>query len=174
MTESPTFLKLCEIKVSLCSKKMTKPYNSLFRNTRENCDDMREKIFEIYNVPYLMMSKPSWCVAKQLIALQHSEWGFRFESWSSKYLFILFIGNYWFNMQNIEILENYPKHMPLECNFIFKPYVQVLTELPWGFSSTLRLMSGKLTSHPSLDIIGHHNHQNLFIWVPVTFHVDVP
>ena len=26
-------------------------------------------------------------------------------------------------MQNIDILENYPKHMPLQCNFIFKPYV---------------------------------------------------
>ena len=33
-------------------------------------------------------------------------------------------------MQNIDILENYPKHMPLQCNFIFKPYVQVFTELP--------------------------------------------
>ena len=33
-------------------------------------------------------------------------------------------------MQNIDILENYPEHMPLQCNFIFKPYVQVFTELP--------------------------------------------
>ena len=30
------FLKLCQIKVSLCSDKMTNPYDPLFRNTREN------------------------------------------------------------------------------------------------------------------------------------------
>ena len=30
----------------------------------------------------------------------------------------------------MDILENYPKHMPLQCNFTFKPYVQVFTELP--------------------------------------------
>ena len=53
VTESPNFFKLCEIKVSLCSKKMTKPYDLLFRNTRENRDNTREKIFKIYNVPYL-------------------------------------------------------------------------------------------------------------------------
>ena len=33
-------------------------------------------------------------------------------------------------MQNIDILENYPKHMPLQCIFIFKPYVQVFMEMP--------------------------------------------
>ena len=33
-------------------------------------------------------------------------------------------------MQNMDILENYPKHMLLQCNFILKPYVQVCTELP--------------------------------------------
>ena len=42
VTESPIFFKLCEIKVSLCSKKMTNPYDPLFRNTREN----RVKILE--------------------------------------------------------------------------------------------------------------------------------
>ena len=32
---------------------MTKAYDPLFRNTRENRYNTREKIFEIYNVPYL-------------------------------------------------------------------------------------------------------------------------
>ena len=36
---------------------MTKPYDPLFRNTRENRDNTREKIFEIYNVPYLEANK---------------------------------------------------------------------------------------------------------------------
>ena len=35
--------KLCEIKVSLCSKKVTKAYDPLFRNARENRDNKREK-----------------------------------------------------------------------------------------------------------------------------------
>ena len=34
-------------------------------------------------------------------------------------------------MQNVEILENYPKNMPLQYNFIFKPYVQVFMDLPF-------------------------------------------
>ena len=59
MTESPIFFKLCEIKVALCTKKMTKAYDPLFRNTRENRDNTREKIFEIYNVPYLVEHQPS-------------------------------------------------------------------------------------------------------------------
>ena len=46
------FFKLCEIKVSLCTKKMTKAYDPLFTNTRENRDNTQGKIFEIYNVPY--------------------------------------------------------------------------------------------------------------------------
>ena len=33
MTESLNFFKLCEIKVSLCSKKMTKLYDPLYRNS---------------------------------------------------------------------------------------------------------------------------------------------
>ena len=33
-------------------------------------------------------------------------------------------------MQNIDILENYLKHMPSQSNFNFKPQVQVFTELP--------------------------------------------
>ena len=45
------FFKLCEIKVSLCSKKVTKAYYPLFRNTLENCDNTWGKIFEI---PYVM------------------------------------------------------------------------------------------------------------------------
>ena len=71
MTESPIFLKLCEIKVSLCSKKMTKPYDPLFRNTRENSDNKRGKIFEINNVglPYLEADRRSRCVAERLKAL---------------------------------------------------------------------------------------------------------
>ena len=48
---------------------------------------------------------------------------------SKTQIFILSIQIYWFNMQNIDILENYPKHMPLQYNFIFKPYVQVFAEL---------------------------------------------
>ena len=43
MTESPIFFKLCEIKVSLCNKEMTKAYDPLFINTRENRDNTREK-----------------------------------------------------------------------------------------------------------------------------------
>ena len=59
MTESPILFKLCEIKVSLCSKKVTKAYDSLFRNTRENYDNTWEKIFEICNVLYLEANKRS-------------------------------------------------------------------------------------------------------------------
>ena len=59
VTESPIFLKLCEIKVSVCSKKVTKAYDPLFRNTRENCDNTWEKIFEICNVLYLEPNKTS-------------------------------------------------------------------------------------------------------------------
>ena len=33
----------------------------------------------------------------------------------------------------------------------------------WGYSSTVRQMSGKLRPHPPLDIIGHHNNQKPFI-----------
>ena len=57
MTVSPNFLKLCEIKVSLCSKKVTKEYDPLFRNTRENRNNTREEIFEICNVPNLEANK---------------------------------------------------------------------------------------------------------------------
>ena len=52
MTESPIFLKLCEIKVSLCSNKMTNPYDPLFRNTRENRVNIR-KIFAAFHTPFL-------------------------------------------------------------------------------------------------------------------------
>ena len=44
LTESPIFLKLCEIKVSLCSNKMTNRYDPLFRNTRENRVNTRDDI----------------------------------------------------------------------------------------------------------------------------------
>ena len=47
MTESPIFLKLCEIKVSLFSNKMTNPYDPLFRNTRENRVNTREDICSV-------------------------------------------------------------------------------------------------------------------------------
>ena len=53
------FFKKCEIKVSLCSKKVTKAYDPLFRNTRENCDNTWEKIFKICNVLYLEANKRS-------------------------------------------------------------------------------------------------------------------
>ena len=53
------FFILCEIKVSLCSKKVTKAYDPLFRNTRENRDNTWEKIFEICNVLYLEANKRS-------------------------------------------------------------------------------------------------------------------
>ena len=71
MTESPIFLKICEIEVALCTKKMTKAYGPLFRNTQENRDNGRKKIFEIYNVPYLAGTNRSWCVAEQLKMLIH-------------------------------------------------------------------------------------------------------
>ena len=41
------FFKLCEIKVSLCSKKVTKAYDPLFRNTRENCVKTRDDICSV-------------------------------------------------------------------------------------------------------------------------------
>ena len=47
MTESPIFLKLCEIKFSLCSKEMTKAYDPLFRNTRETRVKIREDICSV-------------------------------------------------------------------------------------------------------------------------------
>ena len=53
VTESPIFFKLCGIKVPPCTKKKTKAYDPLFRNTRVNRDNTREKIFEIHTVPYL-------------------------------------------------------------------------------------------------------------------------
>ena len=59
VTESPNIFKLCEIKDSLYSNKMTKPYDPLFRNTRDNRDNTKEKIFKIYNVPYLYLDKRS-------------------------------------------------------------------------------------------------------------------
>ena len=38
---------LCEIEVSLCSKNMTKAYDPLFRNTRENRVKIREDICSV-------------------------------------------------------------------------------------------------------------------------------
>ena len=55
VTESPIFFKLCEIKVALCTKKITKAYDPLFRNRDNTC----EKISEIYTVPYLEKHKGS-------------------------------------------------------------------------------------------------------------------
>ena len=49
---------------------------------------------------------------------------------SKTQIFILLIQICWFNMQNIDILESYPKHTPLQSSFICKPYDQVFTELP--------------------------------------------
>ena len=47
VTESPIFFKLCEIKVSLCSNKMTNPYYPLFRNTQKNRVKIREDICSV-------------------------------------------------------------------------------------------------------------------------------
>ena len=47
MTESQIFYKLCEIKVSLYSKEMTKAYGPLFRNTGENRVKIREDICSV-------------------------------------------------------------------------------------------------------------------------------
>ena len=61
VTESPIFFKLCEIKVSLHNKEMTKAYDPLFRNTREN----RVKIWEdICSVSYSLFCaaiQKVWC-----------------------------------------------------------------------------------------------------------------
>ena len=55
MTESQILFKLCEIKVSLCSKKVTKAYDPLFRNTRENRNNRRGKKYLKY-IMYLIYS----------------------------------------------------------------------------------------------------------------------
>ena len=47
VTESPIFFKLCEIKVSLCNKEMTKAYDPLFRNTWENRIKIQEDICSV-------------------------------------------------------------------------------------------------------------------------------
>ena len=44
MTESPIFLNFVKLTFSYVVKKMTKPYEPLFRNTRENRFNMREDI----------------------------------------------------------------------------------------------------------------------------------
>ena len=53
MTASPIFFKLCEIKVSPCTKKRQR-HTTHYSETLEKTAIIREKkIFEIYNVPYL-------------------------------------------------------------------------------------------------------------------------
>ena len=67
MAESPIFLKLCEIKVSLCSKKMTNPYDPLFRNTvLEKTALMLGKIFAGFHIPCFVVCFARFDVAKQL------------------------------------------------------------------------------------------------------------
>ena len=61
MTESPIFFLLCEIKVSLCSKRLTKPYDPLFRNTREKRVNIRE---DIYSFSYSFVL---YCVLRGLM-----------------------------------------------------------------------------------------------------------
>ena len=72
-----------KLKLPCVLKKLTKAYDPLFRNTREKRDNTREKIFEIYNVPYLEKHKTGLCFAEGLEALPP-----RFESRLSKQFFI--------------------------------------------------------------------------------------
>ena len=44
----------------------------------------------------------------------------------------------------------------------------------WGFSSTIRQMSGKLRPHLSPDIIGYHNNKDHSFRAPTTSDVDAP
>ena len=57
MTESPIIFKLCEIKVSLCTNKMTETYDSLFTNIKENGNNMKENICEILYTGTLFSSR---------------------------------------------------------------------------------------------------------------------
>ena len=61
VTESPIFLKLCEIKVSLCSKKMTNPYGPLFRNTQENRVNTPEDICSYSYSLFCAVFYKVWC-----------------------------------------------------------------------------------------------------------------
>ena len=65
MTESQIFLKLREIKVSLCSKKMTNPYDPLFKNTRENRVNLG-KIFAAFHILCFVLCFTRYDVAERL------------------------------------------------------------------------------------------------------------
>ena len=55
------FLKLCEIKVSFCSNKMTNPYDPLFRNTRENRVNTREDTCSFSYSLFSAVFYKVWC-----------------------------------------------------------------------------------------------------------------
>ena len=55
------FFKLCGIKVSLCSNKMTNPYDPLFRNTRENHFNTREDICCVSYSLFCAVFYKVWC-----------------------------------------------------------------------------------------------------------------
>ena len=59
------FFKLCEIKVSLCNKEMTKAYDPLFRNTRENRVKI-QKIFTVFHIPCFVLQFRRFDVAEWL------------------------------------------------------------------------------------------------------------
>ena len=61
VTELPICFKLYEIKVSLCSKKMTKPYDPLFRNTREKRVNIREDICRFSYSLFCAVFYKVWC-----------------------------------------------------------------------------------------------------------------
>ena len=61
VTESPIIFKVCEIKVSPCSRKMTKPYDPLFRNTRENRVNAREDILSFSYSLFCAVFYKVWC-----------------------------------------------------------------------------------------------------------------
>ena len=61
MTESPIFLKLCEIKVSPCSKKITKLYDPRFRNNREKRVNIQEDICSFWYSLFYVVFYKVWC-----------------------------------------------------------------------------------------------------------------
>ena len=65
-SELSIFLKLCEIKVSLCIKKMIKLYDPLFRNTRENHVNTQEDFFSLSYTPRFVLHYTRFDVTERL------------------------------------------------------------------------------------------------------------
>ena len=61
VTDSPIFLKLCEIEVSLYSNKITNPYDPLFRYTRENRVNTREDVCSFSHSLFCAVFYKVWC-----------------------------------------------------------------------------------------------------------------